>query len=334
MSAAQVSQQPFFRAKSEINAVACAHDGSRVLCASGGIKMSKGGPPYQYAGEDCCVRVWDSKRTPEKLLHTLGGHAKPVVAARFSSDGSIVSLSWDGDLRIWDADGSQRLALQTDSSTRSSALALFPSRHLIVVGRWDGKIQGWDSKSGKERFTLQAAWTGEVRSLAASPDEELVLSGHYRKVGLWNIAKPKEVRRFDTEPVHGVAWHPDGKRFACTISPDGASAGSAKPCVLFWEASSGKELARFGIVPRGPHCRPACCAFSPNGKLLAAAGGLGKPARATCAIYLWDVETTREIARWEGHTQVVGSLAFAPNGRTLWSASADKTMRRWDMPKR
>src|SRR5262249_22816222 len=118
---------------------------------------------------------------------------------------------------------------------------------------------------------------GDIRSLAASPRSDLVVSGHYRKLGLWDVVKGKQVRGFDTEPVYGVAWHPDGQRFASTIYPDGASLASAKPCVLLWEAASGsgKELARFGIAPRGPSCRPACCAFSPDGRLLAAGGGVG-----------------------------------------------------------
>lgn len=33
--------EPFFRCKGGANAVTCSSDGSRLLCASGGIKMSR-----------------------------------------------------------------------------------------------------------------------------------------------------------------------------------------------------------------------------------------------------------------------------------------------------
>jgi hypothetical protein len=47
-------------------------------------------------------------------------------------------------------------------------------------------------------------------------------------------------------------------------------------------------------------------------------------------IRLWDVATAAEVARLQGHTNYVFSLAFSPDGTTLASGSGDFTIRLWD----
>ncbi|HSN86257.1 MAG TPA: TIR-like protein FxsC, partial [Thermoanaerobaculia bacterium] len=64
-------------------------------------------------------------------------------------------------------------------------------------------------------------------------------------------------------------------------------------------------------------------AWSPDASLLAA--GVGKTLR------LWDVHSGREIRRFQGHQDIVWSVAFSPDGRTLVSGGRDAVIRLWDL---
>lgn len=79
-------------------------------------------------------------------------------------------------------------------------------------------------------------------------------------------------------------------------------------------------------------------AFTPDGKRFVSVGGdassadgKATPSGGDWAVRVWDVETGRELWRLAGHERDVRAVAVAPDGRTVYTGSSDKTLRAWDL---
>jgi RNA polymerase sigma factor (sigma-70 family) len=119
-----------------------------------------------------------------------------------------------------------------------------------------------------------------------------------------------------------MAYTPDGKYLVCRT-------GEA---VSFFDSKTGKEMRRIEVQGHEFYS----FAFSPNGKWLATLGSQNPT--VTNEVCLWDVATLKEvhritdaIIRTPDWSRGMGSIAFAPDGKTFAATKASGAIHLWDI---
>ena len=115
------------------------------------------------------TKVFKLLHLPSDRWQTFTGHREFVTDVALSDDSRLVaSASWDGDVRIWNAQTGR--VLQTlPSSTQVESVAFTLHAKEVIAGYHDGTVRIWDVASGRELLTL-VALRGSADWLAVTPD--------------------------------------------------------------------------------------------------------------------------------------------------------------------
>ncbi len=281
------------------------------------MACSPDGKKLAVCGEDTTVRLLDAANG--QILHVLKGHEDVVGKVAFSPDSkTLATAGFDRVIKLWDTSTGKELATLPGHSNWVFCVAFSPDGKLLASGGYDKTLRLWDVAERKCIATLKGH-RGSVRDVAFSRDGKLLASASSdRTVKLWdvqdpaNVGEPRQTFKGHEGVVRSVALAPDGRTVA---------SGGEDNMVRVWEAATGKQVAshQHGDLV-------LAVAFSPRGKMLASAG-------QDQATFILNPAGGPPRAQLRGHTEAVTCLAFAPDGRALYTGSTDKALKRWPAAK-
>jgi WD40 repeat protein/predicted Ser/Thr protein kinase len=275
--------------------------------------------------------LWRKYHGERSQLH---GHTGAVMAVAFSPDDKLLaSGSADQTIKLWDTVTGKEVLILRGHGQPVTSLAFSPDGKRLVSGSWDRTVKIWDTATGRELHSLEGH-TDRVTAVAYSPDGRHVLSGSEdRSVWVWDTDSGRTTTQYKghTRPVYGAAFSPDGKSVVSVSSSIMSGSGAGPGDTVLWSALTGEVVLHLEGTWGG-----TSVAFSSDGKRLATGEvlpGTGTKPR-TAVVKLWDLDSPKTPLSLEGHTDVITSLFFSPNGKQLVSASLDRTIRIWDVAAR
>ncbi|MFF2789671.1 hypothetical protein ACFVT6_23435 [Streptomyces sp. NPDC058049] len=306
------------------------------------------------ASWDRTVRLWDTEDAHHPVQLAAVTQPERLMSVAFDAGGRILATASERSVRLWDVTDRRapaELSTLPDQRSAPTWVASGPGG-LIATGHTDGTARLWnvhDPRHPRQLATLPGH-SGTVTSVTFGPDNRTVATTGDTTTRLWDAADPAhplllDVLRGHTDTVTSAAFSPDGKTLATgswdrtarvwditggrstrppavlpghpaivwslAFSPDGTTLVSVGGTTQFWDIAAPADPKRTSTVQGGFYQ----AAFSPDGRLLATSDRL---------LDLRDLSLAT-------HDDVVTSLAFAPGGHLLASASWDGTARLWQV---
>jgi WD40 repeat protein len=297
---------------------------------------------------------------------TLRGHTSWVMAVGFSPDGkTLATASNDATARLWDVATHAQRGAPDKHPDGVGSLAISPDGSALYTGGDDGYLRLFPM-SGQGNTVALNLHNGPIGVMALNRRGDLLAlePGDDLQVIPFGHGKPTPAMRMPSGNVTALAFSPDGRILAVgtTGSEKDLDTGNTRGVVELWDLAANRhltpDLTGYDAWVEG-------VAFSPDGHLIAAAGGdsvrlwdltshqqAGAPilCRSSCRAVAFspdgkllaysDGAAARLLTAADrrpagpdltGHTGGITSLAFSPDGKLLATGSYDATARIWQL---
>jgi len=279
----------------------------------GGLAYNADGN-FQAVASDKGIRIYDlrpSESTAAKLVRTLSSQAAQISGFGFSATNTLVSVSLDQTVKIWDFVTGNILHSAEVSVAKKSGIVIAPGDNSLAADLASEKVRLWNYRTGEVLKTFEPgdSWPS---ALAFTPNGKSLVIGTEKgvlrvmDVGAWKV-------------VHIVDLD----------SPILSLAASAEHIVLGY---SDGTVATVNLGDRAPVPERKkqsgainALAFSPNGKEFVSAS-------ADHSIKVWAIAGLNPLYSLEGHGAPVAAVSFSPDGNRLASMDEDGGVNFWTVP--
>jgi serine/threonine protein kinase/WD40 repeat protein len=297
------------------------HVGSTELAWSGDGRLLASGTATGR------VFVWEVNA--QRLLSVLDGHASRITNCQFAASGGLLmTASWDGTMRLWDAVAGKCLLVARGGSGFISAngqrLATFESMRLAAYDL----IHETECRTVNlgARHWDQDPNGGGISFSRFSPDGRLLAVGSQFGLYLVDVHTGGVVTAFEAVNCDAVDFHPDGRSFVEFDRDHGLRRWPIED-----EPAAGLPLGTPTTIMKKRLGTYGVGTWIPGGAVYAIADWRGKCVR------LFDLSgpDAKPIAELPDQYQRISNLAASPDGRWLaaggWGVSGIQI---WDLTTR
>ena len=301
--------------------------------------------------DDGTMRIWDVVTSRQTDVFNLG---KAIQSMAVNRSQVRMAVSLEGEMRIWDIQGSAEIKRFVGHQARVSTVVYHPDGQHVLSGSFDKTLILWNA-SDASVIRSYVGHEGSVVALAFNTAGTNFISGASDKTArIWDTETGEIIATLQghTANVTSVAWSPTSSMVAT---------GALDNRIILWDAYTGDQIA----VLEGHTGSITSLDFSADGSMLVSGAfdntlkvwdvvsatvqqtfvGHSKSVFAGTfnadgtqivsgsvdqTVRIWDVQSGRELRRFEGHDRVVNQVVFVPDSNAVVSASSDGTLRLWD----